>query len=492
MLKKSYKRQVTSRPALHLYLFAMFLLCYLWGPQCIFAESPAKENANKEVIIKVDPSIKYQTIEGFGEGSMDTFIPIWYVQFHSNIREWILDSLYTLDNDGLGLNICRFLMPVGDNPEHDHLNYIPPVANAPFEPEDGVFKWEGHENILWHAQGAQKRGAVMWAGWYSIPYWLAVSGCSAGSEDGKSDNLIAGKEGRFAKHICDVLEHFRDEWSVEFDYVSPVNEPEADWWKAGGGSPGSHVSAEQTIKIIKELSKQLKERGLKSKIQTHDAAYANAYWYLDILLKSEIEPLVSVISCHQYITSEAALVKWRERADQYKKGLWMTEWGDWKNAGYPDNKPYVQAMNYALKIHEGLKVLKANAWIIWEPAFLFDSNAFALTPRKSYWAVAHYTRHVRCGMQQIESESDRSECKTTAWVSPDGKTIVIITVNDSEGILSLEYNLSKFKNVKVEEVRLTSATDNYKQLSALPITRETIKTEIPSRSIMTISMSVEQ
>jgi O-glycosyl hydrolase len=128
--------------------------------------------------VRIDPAVTYQVMEGWGEGGMDTFIPAWYVLYRPSIHELILDSLYTLKDNGLGLNICRFLAPMGDNPEHDHMSYMTPLANKPFELEDGVFVWDGHEDILWRAKGAQNRGATVWASFYSPPYWLTTSGCT--------------------------------------------------------------------------------------------------------------------------------------------------------------------------------------------------------------------------------------------------------------------------------------------------------------------------
>ncbi len=465
----------------------------------IFGCKP-QQQTDKNIIIKetatvtIDPAVKYQVIEGYGEGGMDTFTPAWYTLFRPNIHEMILDSLYTMEGSqiakGLGLNICRFLVPMGDNPVHDHMTNMIPLANKPFEPEDGVFTWEGHENLLWRAQGAAKRDAKMWASFYSPPYWLTVSGCTGGSKDGKSDNLIAGKEGRFAKHICDVVKHFQDEWGVDFEYVSPINEPEANWWKYEGGSPGCHVSDKQAAVIIKKLAKQLKSYGLKSKIQAYDAAYGNSYWYMENLLKSEIEPLIDVMSVHQYITDDKALNRWHELSVEYNKSLWSTEWGDWANAGYPNNKPYVQAIKYAQKLHEGFKILKANAWIIWEPGFIYDANMFWLQPRKSYWVIAHYTRHVRPGFQQIDSKVSVENCKTTAWTGPDGKRLVIVTVNDGKSGLTVDYDLSKYGNIKIKQIRRTSETEDYAEIETRQTVSKHLKMDMPAGSIMTISASI--
>ena len=443
-----------------------------------------------QATVAIDPTVRYQTIEGWGEGGMDTFTPAWYVLFRPAIHETILDSLYTLKDNGLGLNICRFLMPMGDNPEHDHMKYMIPLANQPFEPEDGVFTWDGHENLLWRAQGAQERGAIMWASFYSPPYWLTVSGCTGGSVDGESNNLQAGKEPRYAKHIVDIMVHFRDAWGVDFEYVSPLNEPEANWWKAQGGSPGCHVDDKQAVVVLKALDQELKNRDIQSKIHAYDAAYGNSYWYMENLLTSDIEPIIDVMSVHQYITSDEPLRKWRELATEYNKSLWSTEWGDWANAGYPDNKPYEQAMKYANKIHEGLKILKANAWIIWEPGFIYDANMFYLVPRKAYWAVAHYSRHIRPGYVQIASEDSSSGTKSSAWISPDNETLVVVSVNDTDTTQTVHYDLSKFDSVTIQEIRLTSESQDYESIEFDQTIRSNPTMEMPSGSILTVTASL--
>lgn len=468
----------------------VLLLSNVYAKQQGTSEGAVKTTAK----VSIDPAVKYQTFEGWGEGGMDTFTPAWYTLFRPEIHEMILDSMYTMKGSkigkGLGLNICRFLMPMGDDPEHDHMKFMIPLANKPFEAEDGVFTWEGHEDILWRAKGAQKRGAKMWASFYSPPYWLTVSGCTGGSVDGKSNNLIEGKEERFAKHICDILKHFRDEWSIDFDYVAPINEPEANWWKAQGGSPGCHVTAEQAIVIIRELDKKLKAYGFDPEIHAFDAAYSNYYWYLDILLESDIEKLFSVITCHQYHSSEETMPVWRQRAVEYKKSLWMTEWGDWANAGYPNNKPYKQAMIYANKLHDAMKKMKVNAWIIWEPGFIYDADMFWLKPRKAYWVVAQYSRHIRPGYQQIDSKDSDKDCKTTAWIGENGKKLVLVSVNNSKDEISVSYDLSRFKGVKIDEVRVTSETQDYAEIKTEQKTSGRLEMSMSGGSVMTISASI--
>ncbi|MBN1795144.1 MAG: hypothetical protein JW804_00570 [Sedimentisphaerales bacterium] len=114
--------------------------------------------------VSVNPDIRYQVFEGFGEGTMDQFTPYYYNEYPAESRIDYLDKLYTLDNNGLGLVICRVPMPVGDAPGHAHMNrFYGQNKKCPpsFEPEDGEFSWDDprHKEILWKAQGAAARRA---------------------------------------------------------------------------------------------------------------------------------------------------------------------------------------------------------------------------------------------------------------------------------------------------------------------------------------------
>jgi hypothetical protein len=139
--------------------------------------------------VTINPDVTHQTFEGFGVGTMDQFIPYWYTVWSSAKRNEYLDSMYTLNNDGLGLEITRVPMPVGDDLSHAHMwAYNNPGQNQrspeAIETSSGTFVLSGHDDILWHIQGAAARGVKMWAYWHSVPLWLTRSGCTAGYLDG--------------------------------------------------------------------------------------------------------------------------------------------------------------------------------------------------------------------------------------------------------------------------------------------------------------------
>jgi O-glycosyl hydrolase len=429
--------------------------------------------------VTIDPEVRYQKFEGFGQGGMDQFIPYWYNVWSSVQLVDYLNKMYTLDGNGLGLEISRIPMPVGDAPAHAHMwaysnqGYRSPES---FELEDGIYNWNGHEDILWHIQGAAGRGVRMWAYWHSVPYWLTVSGCTSGNSDGSQDNLQSGQEARFAQHMCDVLDHFQDYWGVDFEFVGAINEADEDWWEYGGGQAGCHVSVSQAITIYQELKNEMTTRGLGAKLVGPDsfsAAIDHNLNYLDTLLDSSIGADIDALSCHQYWVTEEGMDQWYWRSVNYNRSLWMSEWGDWNNTGNNPGEQHLQAMNYAGKIQQALKDLRATSWIIWEPKFLLDVTDFGFTLRKSYWTVAQFSRFIRSGMEMVHSTDSSADCKTTIWIEPEaepgGQKLVLVTVNTSGQAATINYDLSRFRGVQVSEVRQTWSDGNY---SNIPFVQE--------------------
>ncbi len=452
----------------------------VWAPSAL-----ADEGASARVWLM--PELSYQRIEGFGQGSMDQANVPWLDRLPPEARERLLDRLYTVDDDGLGLRICRTYIAGGDHPSHGHMSRRPGGSPNPrgYEAGRGRYTWQGHQASLWHAQGAAKRGAVMVAFWNSPPHWMTVSACSAGSADGKGNNLQPGMEERFAEHMCAVLTHFRDAWGISFDYVSPVNEPEADWWGEGGGQEGCHVDGEQAAAVIAALDAALRRHGLRTRIQAFEAAFSGSVGYLDYLLGSvRAGPAVTVLTCHQYQVDDSSLRRWARRSVQNERPLWMSEWGDWRRRGSRPSVALAQALGYARNIHQALRVMRANAWAMWEPAFIFDERDGTLRPRKAYWAIAHHSRFIRPGMRLIEAVD--TTLQSTACVDEPNRSFTVITINDRDEAVNVDYDVSRFTGCRVVEVRRTSLSEDfervpYKQKGSLVTVR------MPGQAVVTVA-----
>jgi O-glycosyl hydrolase len=434
--------------------------------------------------VVVEPSITYQRLLGYGQGSMDQANPRWYRQLSEAERERLLDRLYTLGDDGLGLSICRTYLTAGDAPGHAHWDREPGGARGGlgYEPQDGEYNWEGHADTLWHAQGAARRGALMVAFWNSPPWWMTISGCTSGAAGGTA-NLRAGLEDRFARHMAEVLRHYRDAWGVDFDRVSPLNEPESDWWKEGGGQDGCHVDARQAAVIVAALQQRLGAAGLKATLQAPEAAFAGSLGYVDeVLADGAAYDAVTDLTSHQYIADFHGLRRWPTRGRLHHKGVWMSEWGDWTSRGMD------LALNYARKISEAHRVMQAEAWCMWEPAFLVDVADGRAEPNLAWYAVAQFSRFARPGMTAVEVTD--TACRTTGYVDAEARRLVLVTLNDGAEPATLSYDLSGFTGLSEARGWRTCEGQRLAPV-AVALTAAAFEAELSARSVTTFEVHYE-
>ncbi|MHC4999728.1 MAG: hypothetical protein ACYSQY_07760, partial [Planctomycetota bacterium] len=82
-------------------LLALLLFSFMTIAGCTSNAHKADDTSVAQATVAIDPTVRYQVIEGWGEGGMDTFTPAWYVLFRPAVHETILDSLYTLKDNGL-------------------------------------------------------------------------------------------------------------------------------------------------------------------------------------------------------------------------------------------------------------------------------------------------------------------------------------------------------------------------------------------------------
>jgi hypothetical protein len=95
----------------------------------------------------------------------------------------------------------------------------------------------------------------------------------------------------------------------------------------------------------------------------------------------------------------------------------------------------------------------------------------------------------------IESTDAHADGKTTAWITPDmaaRRQLEIITYNDGDNHLAVEYDLSPFAGVEVLGVRRSSFNDytvpeHYVEIPFSPVSNHTFSAAIPPRGIVTIS-----
>ena len=93
---------------------------------------------------------------------------------------------------------------------------------------------------------------------------MTVSGCSSGNKEPNQDNLRPEMRESFVNYLATVVKHFQDAEGIHFESVEPFNEPDGDWWKAGGKQEGYTVPVATQNAILPMLASRLKHDGVNT------------------------------------------------------------------------------------------------------------------------------------------------------------------------------------------------------------------------------------
>ncbi len=359
----------------------------------------------------------------------------WWARLAGGFPDEILDELLAKifgAADGLRLNIVRYNIGGGENPDHRFLSYRAAV--------DGYLSKDGRWN--WNADAAQRKVLVRArrlgvnfceAFSNSPPWWMTRSGSVTGDANGRG-NLRDDMIGPFTDYLATVVKHFRDKAGVEFDTLAPLNEPLGDWWKFGGKQEGCVIPPQQQAKLIPATRAALDRLGLKTIVTAPEdnrtsqtihslSAYPRAAW-----------DAIGHVNTHTYHAEDRAALL--ALANKHGKPVWVSEYGDGNRDG----------MALARTIIADLRDLRARAWVYWQA---IDSYGWGLLehasfgnhdrpptrdemPRYSLSAKFHtlrlFTRHLRPGCRIVSS----SEPGTVAGFDPKTRTLTLMVLNEGK------------------------------------------------------------
>ncbi len=328
---------------------------------------------------------------------------------------------------GLGLNVARYNIGGGDNPDPGRCPRPAPSAAQPGARMEGFLAGPGAEYDWSRDAGqrrmlheAQVRGATVFEAFSnSAPWWMTVSGCASGAERGGEDNLRADAVPAFAAYLATVVEHFRREEGVAFGSVSPLNEPDGAWWVSGGRQEGSFASLPKQEAVVAALARAL--AGTGAVVSGTEANSLDAMTgYLAQMGAASLDALGQV-NVHQYNGTDPGAL--RRRVAALGKPLWASEVGCCFSAGQSE---MWGALYMASAIRTALRVLGAEVWCFWQPDWgVIDARGGHPRPLRQFYAIAQYTRFIRPGFKVLSSQGDN----VLAALSPDGRRLVLVATN---------------------------------------------------------------
>jgi len=442
-------------------------------------EQPNPEDSNADIIIEFNKENASTFNNGMFEGFGTSFC--WWANrlgYSDSLSEKAATAFYD-KKEGLGLNIIRYNIGGGDDPEHDHItrtdSNMPGYAINPNY--DGInYTWDydwtsdfNQRNVLFKSLAKNREEIIVEAFSNSPPYFMTNSGCSTGNFDAWEDNLKQDAYPAFAKYLADVTEHFHTEWNVTFQSITPLNEPYTNYWVAlNYKQEGCHFDqGDSESNILVELRKAIDQKGFTD-MQMSGTDESNIDTQIESFkeLSEEAKNAISRIDTHTY--SGYKRTELRLLAESANKNLWMSE-VDGGNTEGNNAGEMGAALGLATRIITDLNELRPSAWVLWQAIdnhickdgyngkkdtgmpninrgywgiAVADHDDDKIILTQKYYAYGQFTRYIRPGYTLIASDNN-----AVAAYDNKGKKLVIVVSNNFGSNVTVDFKLADFGSV---------------------------------------------
>ncbi len=474
----------------------LFSLLAAGSPMSVQAGNDNHKSASGAQTVTIDASTLYQTLEGWGSSLC------WWAAQVGNWDEKKVDEIVDLltSPDKLNMNIFRYNIGGGDDPSHldGHM-----LKGKGKRAEMEGFKASPSAPYNWDADNGQRTlllkikekrpDAVFEAFSNSAPYWMTYSGCAAGNEDPRKDNLKPEYYEAFCDYLLDVCKHYKDKYGISFKTLEPFNEPLSAYWNALGSQEGCHFDAETQMTIIRMLYPKLKASGLKTVISASDETCLEHFLITQKKYRDagDIWDKLGQLNTHTYSGTNKQRHEVRELMSQAGKPFWQSETGPSGGSGLESNLLLTQ------KLFDDMRHMRPQAWLDWQIMEEWNNEWCVLRGNfktqeyniiKNFYVRMQITRFFRQGCTFVRTDCDQS----LAAISPDGKQLVLALLNTTDGSRSFSVNLSglKKKIKKIEAWRTGVMEDCVPTYVAAPADK-VLNYESPAMSLTTFVVTMK-
>jgi len=460
------------------------------GKSCIYNGVDTCNKAAAVIDLTVDLNSVQQTIHSFGasDGWTCKFIGKWA---DVNKKNQIADLLFSMDTSsdgspkGIGLSLWRFNIGAGSYEQGDTSGIATDWRREEcFLKADGSYDWNKQAGQQWFLQAARQRGVKYSLGFaLSPPVSMTKNGKAYNGSGTTSLNIADGRLPDFADFLAQTAAH------LQFDYISPVNEPQWAWGTASGaGQEGSQAQNSEVADLVRSLSQKLPARGATAKTVVGEAGQwdflygrntdgrgdqinqffsASSSNYIGNLPNTQ-----HAISSHSYYTTcpDNTLVDIRQQVAAKVRSVdpsletWQTEFGILGNiCSLLNGSPRTTNIDYGLYVaktlHHDLTIANVTTWQWWlavSPYNYSDGLVYINDPTgkinennckqdgivldsKQLWSLGNYSRFIRPGMKRVAASiqgitdpvNAAGSLMVSAYKDETKKTLVIVVVNYS-------------------------------------------------------------
>lgn len=446
--------------------------------------SPVANFALTTKTVTVNTSTKYQTMEGIG--ASDCWLGEFVGSYFTGGRNSAATQLFSRrvingQPQGIGLSMWRVNLGGGSMQQGDDSKIANVTSRAEsYLDESGAYNWNNCAGQRYFMEQAKNNGVENFVFFSNSPLvqWTrnGLATKIGLSNDGKS-NLKEDCYDLFADYLATVAEHYVNQ-GYNVSHISPLNEPQYTW--DGDNQEGSSWLNTEVAKMAKALDKSLSDRGLETNILIGEAGSFTALYGESNTQANVIErlftpgsdayigdlPHVDNLVCGHSYWTEGTWDGMRNVRQQLankasSKGVrvWQTEWSMLGDApadlegGYDGSTYFDLAMYMSRVIHNDFTVAQVPSWCYWtafgteawsqksrfELIFAtpsggaYNGNWFVegdLADNPNLWVLGNYSLCIRPGYRRVALQHEENKnFFGSAWISPDGNTVVAVYTN---------------------------------------------------------------
>jgi len=395
---------------------------------------------NSNQTIEVNPSQKFQTIEGFGfsltGGSAQAILKLDKAK-----KEALLQELFSRKEDAIGLSYLRISIGASDLNEtvfsYDDL----PEGETDLKLEKFNLGPDLKDVVplLKEILAINPQIKIMGSPW-SPPVWMKDNGSSkGGSLQPKYYQVYAEY---FVKYIEAMKSH-----GIVIDAITPQNEP-----LHPGNNPSMYMTAEQQADFIgNHLGPVFAKAKIKTKIVVYDHNCNKPEYPLTILKDAKANPFVAGSAFHLYEGDISALSTVHDAFPN--KDLYFTEQYTGSKSSFESDLKWsvknvvigsmrnwsVNALSWGLANDEYYKPFTPGGCSTCKGALMID-QAQNIKREVGYYIIGHASKFVPEGSVRIGSNIS-GNIYNVAFKTPSGQ-IVLIVENDgaSAETFNIKYN----------------------------------------------------
>jgi len=425
-----------------------------------------------------------QEIDGFG-ASAAFHMAGNLMNFPEPQRSEILDILFSTTK-GAGLSIVRNF--VGDGGSWGSPSNGPAQS---IEPQEGSWNWAGDEDEIWFMREAGKRGCARYTSTvWSPPAWMKDNNKVI---DG---HLRPDKYQAFAEYLSMYVRGYKEHHDIDIHSISLANEPDITVKYSSCKWTG-----EEFHNFLKFLIPVFERDKIAAKVIVGEHSAWTENPVLESLKDSVTAARIDIVGVHAYgvrdpfppVTQRSGLLT---ETIKHKKKIWQTE-----VANLGKNYPGIRDGVYWAKVlHTHVAENNANAWLYWWAVSPYAGSGSSLvhhdqgkktyTVDKRLYTIGNYSRFVRPGYFRVPIDAELTPgVLVSAYKSEPTSQLVVVAINESEGMQELELRLVNTDATSAAPWR-TSLTEDLVGLPELRISENNLRATLAPCSVTTFVVAV--